>query len=118
GAQPAHRTLYVTVTTAAGGPVSDLAAGDFTVIEDGQRREVVQAAPAHDPLAVALLVDDSQAAGPHISDVREGLLAFARKLYVDHEIAVIGYGERPTIHAEYTHDLPKLSNAIRRLYAH
>lgn len=116
--QPLLRTLYVTVTDAAGTPVTDLAAEDFTVREAGHKREVVGIERATDPVSIALLVDDSQASDPYLHDVRDGLLAFVRKLYVRHELALIGYGDRPTIHADYTHDLVRLTNAVRRLYAH
>ena len=56
----AERAALVTVLAEAGAPIRDLAAKDFIVKEDGQKREVVLASLATDQLNVALMLDVAQ----------------------------------------------------------
>ncbi len=79
-----ERSILVTVLDKDGAPLRDLTAGDFTVREDGQARQVTSAALATDPLTVALMVDTSK---PTIGkdlplrDIRTGLGAFVKTIY-------------------------------------
>jgi Ca-activated chloride channel family protein len=59
--QPAQasRTVYVTVTDKNGQPVTDLTADEFAVKEGGKTAQLVQAAPATEPMQIALIVDDN-----------------------------------------------------------
>ena len=61
-AQSIPRAMYVSVLDEAGAPVADLGPSDFTVREDKAGREVLRVAPADDPMQLAVLVDNSQAA--------------------------------------------------------
>lgn len=58
-ANPAPRTVYVTVTDRNGVPVGNLTAADFAVKEGGKTARVLQAALATEPLQIALIVDDN-----------------------------------------------------------
>src|SRR6476660_4371868 len=58
-AQPKPTDVYVSVVDAKGEPVDGLKAEDFRVREDNTAREVLKAAPATEPLTLALLVDDT-----------------------------------------------------------
>ena len=71
-----QRSLYVSVLNDAGAPVPDLGPSDFIVREDGLAREVLRVAPATDPMQIAVLVDNSQAARDDIADMRKALQAF------------------------------------------
>jgi VWFA-related protein len=108
--------IYVGVSDAKGDPVTGLTAADFHVREDNVTREVLKAAEATDPMSVALLVDDSQASTPALQMIREALDTFIPALAGKAEIALITFGERPTIAADYTTDQKKLLDAAHRIF--
>jgi len=62
--QAIERSMFVSVVDQAGAPVPNLGPSDFLVREDDLSREVLRVAPATDPMQVAILVDNSTAAGP------------------------------------------------------
>ena len=108
--------MYVSVLDADGAPVAELTVEDFTVREDGLLREVLRVSPATDPMQVALLVDNSVAMSPYLRDLRNGLESFVEQLAGDHEVAVITFGDRPTIVVDYTRSLIELRQAIGRIF--
>ena len=112
-----ERSIYASVLDKAGAPVQALTADDFTVREDGVEREVLRAVRADEPLQIAVLVDTSQAAGRSMSDVRKALKGFVQEMSGRHELALVGFGERPTVLTEYTRDPERLEAGIGRLFA-
>ena len=70
-------------------------------------REVLRVVPASDPMQIAIMVDNSTAAGPYVPDIRRALPSFIEKLAAPtasgrrNEIALITLGNRPTIHASH-----------------
>jgi VWFA-related protein len=120
-AQAVQRSLYVSVVDQAGVPVAGLGPADFIVREDRVAREVLRVAPADDPMQIALLVDNSQAAEPYIRDYREALPAFIAAMGASGgpkaEISLIAIGERPTILSQYTSDPAELQKAVQRVFS-
>lgn len=122
-AQTTQRALYVSVLNEAGAPVPDLGPSDFIVREDNVAREVLKVAPATEPMQVALLIDNSQAARDYITHYRQALPAFVTALAdagegsVRNEVAVIAIAERPTILTDYTTNLVNLKKGIDRLWS-
>ena len=112
-----ERSVYASVLDKAGGPVSALKASDFTVREDGVEREVLRAVRADEPLQIAILVDTSQAVERYVSDIRKSLKAFVQEMSGRDEIAMIGFGERPTVLTDYTSDPERLNAAIGKIFA-
>jgi VWFA-related protein len=108
--------IYVSVLDSKDNPVSDLTATDFVVREDNVSREVLKAEPASELLTVALLVDDSQAADRGIQQIREGVNKFITMLSGKAEIALISFGERPTILQDYIEDQKLLHTAANRIF--
>lgn len=115
-AQAKPTDVYVSVVDSKGAPVEGLGVGDFTVREDNVAREVLKVGPATEPLTVALLIDDSQAANEGIQMIRDGVRNFVRALDGKAEIALVTFGERPTILVDYTTDQKRLDTAIGRLF--
>ena len=62
--QALERSLYVTMLDKSGAPVPNLGPTDFIVREDNVAREVLRVVPASDPMQIAIMVDNSTAAGP------------------------------------------------------
>ena len=110
-------TIYAAVLDRRGDPVTGLTADDFNVREDGVAREVLRASPATDPLQIALLVDDSQAATSAIPQIREGVTAFIDALAGKAEMTIVTLGERPTSLVPYTTSAEELKKGASRIFA-
>lgn len=115
--RPTDRGLFVSVLDKTGTPVTDLAPDDFVVREDGVAREVLEASKAEDPITFTLLVDTSRAADPYVADMRRALDAFVKRWGGRNPIAVMAFGDRPTVLTDYTLDVPSLKAAVGRVFA-
>lgn len=120
-AQAIQRSLYVSVLDRAGVPVAGLGPADFIVREDRVAREVLRVGPADEPMQIALLVDNSQAAEGYIRDYREALPAFVAAMTEPggpkHEVSLVALAERPTILSRYTSDRTELLKAVQRVFS-
>lgn len=121
-AQTQQRIVYASALDEKGAPVAGLGSADFVVREDKVTREILNVAPARDPMQIALLIDNSQAADPYIRDLREAATTFIETIGADpggakHEVAVITIGERPTINTDYTTDLARAVRGAQRIFA-
>jgi VWFA-related protein len=110
-------SLYASVVDSKGEPVTGLTTGDFLVTEDGAAREVLKVGPATEPLQIALLVDDSQAATPAIQELREGLTNFIDAMQGKAEMSIITFGERPTSVVPYTTSADALRRGANKIFA-
>ena len=70
-----ERVAYVSAVDQSGAPVPSLSPDDVVIREDKVAREVLSVLPATEPMEITLLVDNSQAAEPHVRDLREGIAA-------------------------------------------
>jgi von Willebrand factor type A domain len=118
GAQARERVAYVTLVERATGTARDtLTAADIAIREDGVTREVLRVTPATGPLPIAVLVDTSAAAEATIPDVRQALTAFFAALGDTGPVALVGYGERPTVLTNYTNAREALDAGIGKVFA-
>lgn len=109
-------SVYASVLDGNGHPVAGLTAADFKVREDNVAREVLSVKPATERLTVALLLDNSQAASGATQMIRSGARDFVTALAGKAEIAVITYGDRPTIVQDYTTDQQRLLDAVDHFF--
>jgi VWFA-related protein len=117
-AQAAERSLFVSVLGQGGAPVPGLGPDAFVVREDGRSVEVLRASRATQPIDLAILVDNSQAASPYITDLRTGIQAFVdRMIKGGHRVAVIGLADRPTVLVDYTTDPAQAAKGVARIFA-
>jgi Ca-activated chloride channel family protein len=116
-AQSLERELVVSVVDSEDRPVGDLGPERFVVREDGRQREVLRVSRAATPMQIAVLVDTSQAATRPMVEMRDALDRFVTAMHRGNEIAIVTFGDRPTILVDYTNSLESLQSAIRRLFA-
>ena len=81
GAQSKDKTIYVSVLDPTKKPIPGLAADSWAVKEDGKDCAVVSSKPATDPLDVVLMIETSVNVQPTITELREGLAAFAKAVF-------------------------------------
>ena len=112
-----ERTLFVTALDPRGEPVEGLNPEDFIVTEDGRQREILRVSRAVEPMDIAVLVDNSASAERAIGSLRDGLKGFVNTLGTEHQIAIIGLADRPTILQDYTSNRAQLENAASRLFS-
>ena len=119
GAQSQPRKIYASLVDKKGAPVTTVTPADLVVREDGVAREILSVTPATDPMRVALLVDNSQAATQSIQFLRDGLTLFATRLTgAGHSVALVTLGDRPTLQVDATTELARLkSRGIDRLFS-
>jgi hypothetical protein len=119
GAQAKPKRLFVSVVDAKGLPVKDVDPKDLVVREDGVAREILKIEPATEPMRIALLVDNSEAATSSIQFLRPALSSFASRMTAaGHSVALVTLGDRPTLEVDATTDLNRLkSRGIDRLFA-
>jgi hypothetical protein len=122
-AQSRERSMYVSALNDAGAPVPNLTPSDFIVREDNVAREVLRVEPATDPMQIAILVDNSQAARAYIVDIRNALVAFVNMMGAPsasgahNEMSIIALADRPTKLADYTTSRAQLLKGIDRVFS-
>src|ERR671913_1039297 len=117
-AQSNERIAYVSAWDAkTRAPLTGLGTDAFVVREDGAGREVLRVTPATTPMAVAILVDNSQAARDNIADIRRALTTFVRELEGVGPVAIVGVADRPTILRDYTTSQKELLDGVGKVFA-
>ena len=112
-----ERTIFVSAVDSQGEPVNGLDLDDFIITEDGRTREVLRVSRAIEPMDIALLADNSQAAASLVGPLRDALRDFAEGMADDHRIALIALADRPTILVDYTTNRMRLEEGIGRLFS-
>jgi hypothetical protein len=117
-AQAIQRSMYVSVVDSAGAPVDNLGPADFVVREDNVAREVLRVEPAVEPMQIAVLVDNSQAARDYIRDIRVGVEGFVTEMTngTKNQLSIVALAERPTILADLSSDRPQILKGVNRIF--
>lgn len=129
-AQAPQKALYVSVVDQSGAPVPDIKPADLVVREDNLSREILRVEPATDPMQIAILVDNSQAARNIIADLRRALPPLVDELLsgtsgppsragndAANSVAIVALGSRPTILTDYTRDRALLKKGMDLVWA-
>lgn len=122
-AQAVQRAIIASVLDSSGAPVSEVSTSDVVVREDDLVREVLRVTPAHDPMQIAVLIDNSQAAERYVRDYRSALPPFISEILAAevkggrHQIAIIGVASRPTILSDYSSDEATVLKGVNRIFA-
>jgi VWFA-related protein len=114
-----ERHVLVNVTGKEDAPVVDLTAAEFKVREDGVAREVLRVQPATGPLSIELLLDDSDISQPAINEIRQAAASFVQQMFAANsqtEIALMTFGDRPTVVVPATTSATTLAGGIDRLF--
>jgi len=115
-----EQTAVITAFTDAATPALGLSATDFVIREDGLNREVIRVVAAPPPSHVMLLIDDSQAAERSIPFLRTAATAFITQMASQTpapQIAVMTFGERPTMRADFVAGPDAALTAAGKLFA-
>jgi hypothetical protein len=117
-AQAVPRSMYVSALDETGAPVADLGPSDFLVREDKATREVLRVAAADEPMQLAVLVDNSQAARNYIGDIRSGLDGFVAEMTngMKNELSLTALAERPTVLASPSTDRDQIMKGVYRIF--
>jgi VWFA-related protein len=108
--QSRARTVYVSVSTKDGTPVTDMTAGEFEVKEGGKTQAIVSVKEATGLLRVALLVSDAGTGG-----FQAGIARFIQKLLGRAEFALTSVQIQAEKVTDYTADVQTLRAGINRL---
>jgi VWFA-related protein len=109
-------TMFVSAVDRQGEPVAGLGPDAFQIREDGVKREVLRVSQAHEPIDIAVLIDNSTAASDEITFFRNAITKFVAKMAPGNHVAVIALADRPTILVDYTDDAKRLTDAVGRLF--
>jgi hypothetical protein len=117
-AQSNERIAYVSAwDKKTRAPITGLGTDAFAVREDGAGRELLRVSPATSPMAIAILVDNSQATRDNVSDIRKALATFLRELDGIGPVAIVGVADRPTILRDYTTSQAELQASVGKVFA-
>jgi hypothetical protein len=130
------RTVHISVTDDEGAPVSGLAPGDLTVVENGIARQIVNLTAGGDPVNVGLVMDDRAFLATRVREnltaggdpvnvglvmddraflatrVRESVKEFTRALAGKAAIGIFSYSRPEWTVLDFTRDQPAIEAAI------
>ena len=107
-AMPATRVLVTVVEQKSGRPVTDLKAGDFTVLDDRAPRRVEAAEFSNDPVDVMLLLDTSLV-GEMVQPVADTLIA---QVGEKEQMAIVSYHSSADLIQDFTSSRELLRRAV------
>ena len=110
-------SLNVTVTDGTSRYITDLAAQDFNVFEDGVKQEVTFFNKTNLPIALALLLDTSASMETKLQTAQEAAIGFGRRLRPQDLAEVVDFDSRVTVLQTFTSNFADIEQAIRKTSA-
>jgi VWFA-related protein len=111
--------LYTTVVDRQGRPVQGLERGDFTVVEDGVKQEIVRFEKVEDrPYHAAVMLDVSASMETEIERAQTAALGFFEQAVRPMDrAALVTFNDRPALAAKFTNEQKALAAALAGLKA-
>jgi Ca-activated chloride channel homolog len=110
-------SLNVTVTDGTTRFVTDLAADEFTVFEDGVKQDVTFFNRTNLPIALALLLDTSASMESKLPTAQEAAIGFAKRLRAQDLAEVIDFDSRVIVLQNFSNSASELEQAIHKTSA-
>ena len=110
--------LYVTVTRPSGGPVLDLAAADFEILDNGEPQAVSTFSRGDLPLSAVLLLDASASMeGPRLRTAAAGVRAFVSRVLPQDEVSVMLFSDDLLMRTPFSNDAATLLTPVEGVAA-
>ena len=110
-------SLNVTVTEGVGKYVTDLAAEDFNVFEDGVKQDVTFFTRPNLPIALALLIDTSASMENRLPTAQEAAVGFVKRLRPQDLAEIVDFDSRVVVLQSFSNNVAELEQAIRKTSA-
>jgi Ca-activated chloride channel family protein len=110
-------SLNVTVTDGTAHYITDLAAEDFNVFEDGVKQDVTFFTRTNLPIALALLLDTSASMETKLPTAQEAAIGFAKRLRPQDLAEVIDFDSRVVVLQNFSNSAVELEQAIHKTSA-
>jgi Ca-activated chloride channel family protein len=110
-------SLNVTVTDGTTRYVTDLAAEEFNVFEDGVKQDVTFFNRTNLPIALALLLDTSASMESKLQTAQEAAIGFAKRLRAQDLAEVIDFDSRVIVLQNFSNSASELEQAIHKTSA-
>ncbi|HYL05979.1 MAG TPA: VWA domain-containing protein [Thermoanaerobaculia bacterium] len=103
----------------AGRPVAKLAAGDFEILDGGERQTVLRCERVRDlPLHLLFAIDTSASMAQSLPRVQQAALAFLQRVLTARDrAALLTFSDSPVLRLPFTDDLRMLGGALAGLNA-
>lgn len=105
--------LAVTVTDPKGRFITDLAEGDFQVLEEGVPQPLTLFTREDLPVSLAILLDTSASMETKLDQAQTAAIRFVRTLQPADEAQILQFSQRAEILQDFTADKRQLETAIR-----
>ena len=109
--------LAVTVTDPKGRFITNLAEGDFEVLEEGVRQPLTIFTREDLPVSLAILIDTSASMDAKLSQAQTAAIRFVKTLHPADEAQVVQFSRRAEVVQDFTSDKAQLETAIRGTHA-
>jgi hypothetical protein len=103
-------------TSQDGTPIVDLGADEVFVESGGNACNVTRVQPGTQPLKIALLVDNSDAASDSLNALRDGLRGFIESMPAPHEIGLFSIGGQVRRLVDFTTDKEELTESSNGIF--
>jgi len=108
--------VYATITDSRGRYIDDLKAGDFTILEEGQKRPPFAFEDHNDAVSIALLFDTTGSMEATLPPLKAAALKLIADLRPTDSVAVYGFNDRVSRLQAFTIDKTAASRAVLKAH--